>query len=500
MSSVLVLLVTVPIIAIVACVWLPYRAAQAVTVVSGLVSFALVVVLVTAQRPVEAIGFLRVDSLSLVFLLAVSFLYPAVSAYTVGYLGREARATAGAGEEARVEFSHYARNFHVGINAFAWAMLCAPAVDGLALLWVAIEVTTVASALLVAIDATDQATEAAWKYVLIASSGLGLGLLATVFMYYAGADVLGQSFDLAFQPLLMHAAQLPATPVRLAFVLAVLGYGTKVGLFPVHTWLPDAHSEAPSPVSALLSGALLAVSFYAILRYLQIAQITLGTRFPRELLIGFGLASLALAALYLLDQRDLKRLLAYSSVEHMGILAIGIGLGSPVAAAGVLLHILGHAAAKGNAFMGAGTLVQKFGTKDLGRLRGGIDALPWTGPLLLMAVLALSGMPPFALFRSEFQIVTGGFTANPWITGALVLLVVVAFAGLMESITKVLFGPGQPDEPLGDTVPEATTADSGWMIAPVIAGIVVLVVLGVHPPQVVVNLLTSGANELMGAR
>ena len=370
MSSVLVLLVTVPIMAVIASVWLPYRAAQAVTVASGLVSFALVVVLVTAQRPVEAIGFLRVDSLSLVFLLAVSFLYPAVSAYAVGYLGREARATAGAGEEARTEFSHYARNFHVGINAFAWAMLCAPAVDGLALLWVAIEVTTVASALLVAIDATDQATEAAWKYVLIASSGLGLGLLATVFMYYAGADVLGQSFDLAFQPLLLHAAQLPATPVRLAFVLAVLGYGTKVGLFPVHTWLPDAHSEAPSPVSALLSGALLAVSFYAILRYLQIAQITLGTRFPRELLIGFGLASLALAALYLLDQRDLKRLLAYSSVEHMGILAIGIGVGSPVAAAGVLLHILGHAAAKGNAFMGgrdAGSEVRHEGSRAVAR-------------------------------------------------------------------------------------------------------------------------------------
>lgn len=500
MTTVLILQVTVPIVAILACLWLPYRAAQAITLTSGLVSFALVVMLVPARRTVEALGFLRVDSLSLVFLLAVGFLYPAVSAYAVGYLNREARATAAAGDEASAEFSRYSRHFHVGINAFAWAMLCAPAVDGLALLWVAIEVTTVVSALLVAIDATDQATEAAWKYVLIASSGLGLGLLATVFMYYAGADVLGQSFDLAFQPLLAHASQLPTTPVRLAFVLAVLGYGTKVGLFPVHTWLPDAHSEAPSPVSALLSGALLAVSFYAILRYLQIAQVTLGTRFPRGLLIGFGVASLALAALYLLDQRDLKRLLAYSSVEHMGILAIGIGLGSPLAAAGVLLHILGHATAKGNAFMGAGALVQKFGTKDLGRLRGGIDALPWTGPLLLMAVLALSGMPPFALFRSEFQIVTGGFAANPWVTGALVVLVVVAFAGLMSSITRVLFRPGHPNLDADGRVPVATDADAGWMVVPVIVGILVLVVLGVHPPQAVVELLTSGAHELTGAR
>ena len=200
-------------------------------------------------------------------------------------------------------------------------MLAAPLMSSLALLWVAIEVTTVISALLVAIEDTDGAAEAAWKYVLIASAGLGLALLATIFAYYAGAQVLGQSYDLAFSPLLHARRRLPHTPVRLAFVLAVLGYGTKMGLFPVHTWLPDAHSEAPTPVSALLSGSLLAVSFYAILRYYQVAAAALGPRFPRDVLLAFGVASLLLAALYLFDQRDIKRLLAYSSVEHMGILA-----------------------------------------------------------------------------------------------------------------------------------------------------------------------------------
>ena len=152
----------------------------------------------------------------------------------------------------------------------------------------------------------------------------------------------------------------------MAFVLAVLGFGTKVGLFPVHTWLPDAHSEAPTPVSALLSGSLLAVSFYAILRYYQVALVALGPRFPRDVLLVFGVASLLLAALYLLDQRDYKRLLAYSSVEHMGILAIGVSFGAPIALAGVLLHVLAHAAAKGNAFMGSGVLLRKFGSKEIG--------------------------------------------------------------------------------------------------------------------------------------
>lgn len=500
MTTALVLLVTVPLAVTVACIWLPLRAAQAATLASGLVSLGLVVALLWAPTQTVQIGWLMVDPLSLVFLLAVGFLYPAVAAYSIGYLADEAKAAADAGPAARTEFERYARRFSLGLNAFAWAMLCAPAVNGLALLWVAIEVTTVISALLVAIDATDGATEAAWKYVLIASSGLGIGLLATVFMYYAGAQVLGQAYDLAFEPLLQQAAQLPATPVRLAFVLAVLGFGTKVGLFPVHTWLPDAHSEAPSPVSALLSGALLVVSFYAILRYLQVAQITLGAQFPHDVLLVFGVASLALAALYLLDQRDLKRLLAYSSVEHMGILAIGVGFGAPMAAAGVLLHVLGHAAAKGNAFMGAGVLVRRFGTKDLHKLRGGLDALRWTGPLLLVAVLALSGMPPFALFRSEFQVVVGGFTTNAWAAAALVGLVVVAFAGLTGSITSVLFrapatASDQPEEPA-----TASRAGTGWMLAPVIAGVVVLVVLGVHPPALLVDLLTRGAAELTGGQ
>ncbi len=218
----------------------------------------------------------------------------------------------------------------------------------------------------------------------------------------------GSRYDLAFSSLLRVAGRLPHAPVELAFVLAVLGYGTKMGLVPVHTWLPDAHSEAPTPVSALLSGSLLAVSFYAILRFYQVSAAALGPRFPRDVLLVFGVASLLLAALYLFGQRDIKRMLAYSSVEHMGILAIGVSFGAPIALAGVLLHVLAHAAAKGNAFMGAGVLVRKFDTKRVTQIRGGLDALPWSGPLFLLAILALGAMPPFGIFRSEFEIVRGG--------------------------------------------------------------------------------------------
>ena len=299
--------------------------------------------------------------------------------------------------------------------------------------------------------------------------------------------------------------------IRLAFALAVLGFGTKMGLFPVHTWLPDAHSEAPTPVSALLSGSLLAVSFYAILRYYQVATAAVGPRFPRDTLLVFGIASLLLAALYLLDQHDVKRMLAYSSVEHMGILAIGVGFGAPIALAGVLLHVLAHAAAKGNAFMGAGVLVHKFGSKRISAISGGLDLLPWSGPLFLIAVLALGAMPPFGIFRSEFEIVEGGFGASSNAAAAvLIILVTVAFLGLSVAANRMLLTPrgvpgGRPPGPApqsddgwhaggpGGRPPGLQRSEpSSWMVVPVIAGVAALLVLGVHPPAELTGLLDPG--------
>jgi hydrogenase-4 component F len=484
MLAVVLAILILPLAAGIVCLAIPARPAAAVTAVSGIASFGLVLALVPEAAHgdlSELSGYLRADAVSVIFLLATGFLYGAVAVYAAGYLkGRDAR---------------YVRRCYAGLNAFAWAMLAAPLMGSLALLWIAIEVTTVISALLVAIEDTDRAAEAAWKYVLIASAGLSLALLATIFAYYAGAQVLGEHYNLAVQPLIDAAAKLPKTPVRLAFLLALTGYGTKVGLFPVHTWLPDAHSEAPTPVSALLSGSLLAVSFYAILRFYQVAAASLGSGFPRDALLVFGAASLLLASLYVFGQRDVKRLLAYSSVEHMGILAIGVSFGAPVALAGVLLHVMAHAAAKANAFMGAGVFTVKFGTKEIGAMRDGMRLLPWSGPLFLLAVFALSALPPSGIFRSEFQIVAGGLGSGSYAAAAiLVILVTIAFFGLVTSATGMLLSPGkdgtqaaEPGEP------------SAWMVVPVLAGLAVLFLLGIHPPGELTGLITHAAAQL-GAR
>jgi hydrogenase-4 component F len=292
-------------------------------------------------------------------------------------------------------------------------------------------------------------------------------------------------------------------------------------------------------VSALLSGALLATSFYAILRYYQVAAIAVGTRFPQTVLMVFGALSLLLAALYVLEQYDLKRLLAYSSVEHMGILALGISFGVRIAFLGVLLHVLAHAAAKGNAFMGAGVLLRKFGTKELTLLRGGMNALPWSGPLFLIAIFALSALPPFGLFRSEFEIVAGGLADGRHVaSAALVVLVTLAFIGMTTATTRVLYlsppdtttgrASGPPDgiaqstaaagaaagsAPAGSPANVATVIRNGqdadeharwepsvWMVLPPLAGVAALVILGIHPPGDLVDMLGRAATELGAIR
>jgi hydrogenase-4 component F len=526
MLAVILAILIVPLAVAVASFLVSARVAVVMTIASGLACFGLVLALVPdASRGAPVyLSYLRADALSCVFLLATAFLYAAVAVYAAGYLkGRTDR---------------YARRFYLGFNVFAWAMLAAPLMSSLALLWIAIEVTTVVSALLVAIEDTDGAAEASWKYVLIASAGLGLALLATIFAYYAGAQVLGAHSNLAIQPLISAGSRLPKTPVRLAFLLAVLGYGTKVGLVPVHTWLPDAHSEAPTPVSALLSGALLATSFYAILRFYQVAAATLGSGFPRGTLLVFGIASLLLASLYVFGQRDIKRLLAYSSVEHMGILAIGVSFGAPIALAGVLLHVMAHAAAKGNAFMGAGVFTVKYRTKQMPAMRDGLRLLPWSGPLFLLSIFALSALPPSGIFRSEFEIVAGGLGSGGYAaTAVLVILVTIAFFGLATSTSSILLTPmpveKAPPEKIAvevaaigtdaaggahgnggapasrgarakDTHVRASGAStpgepSAWMVVPVLAGLAVLVLLGVHPPGDLTNLITQAAAQLRGA-
>jgi hydrogenase-4 component F len=368
-------------------------------------------------------------------------------------------------------------------------MLLVPLASDFGTLWVAVELTTIVSALLVALDRTDAALEASWKYVLIASCGLGIALLSIIVLYAAGTHALGGAYIPRFVRVFAHARGYSTDAVRLAFVLSVVGFGTKVGFVPMHTWLPDAHSEAPAPVSAMLSGSLLSAAFYAILRFFQ-ATVVAGQRgFAEHVLIVFGVISLIAASLFVLRQSNYKRLLAYSSIEHMGVIALGIGFGAPLAVAGALLHVITHASAKGLAFFGAGSLLRGYDTKEIDGVTGAGTAMPWTGPMFLAAALALCGLPLSGVFRSEFEIVCGGF-AQPQYVGVALLLVFVnlAFFGVIWHAGRMVLSPSG--------VGAATGEYSAWIVVGMLGCLFVVVALGVHLPGDLSALLHSAGQRL----
>lgn len=457
---------------------------EAASLVSAAASAACVAALAAAVRngsTVSAAGqWLRLDSLGAVFLLATALLYLTGAIFSIGYLRAD---------KTRAISRPFARRYYAYLNLFGWTMLLVPLMNDFATLWVAVELTTIVSVLLVALDRTDAALEAAWKYVLIASVGLGIALLAVVLLYAAGAPALGSGYLPRFDHYVAVAGRLPKVQVEFAFILAVVGFGTKVGLAPLHTWLPDAHSEAPSPISALLSGALLANGFYAILRFFEITRLAAGGGFPRDVLLTFGTISIATAALFVLRQENYKRLLAYSTIEHMGIIAVGIGFGAPIAVAGALFHVINHAATKGLAFFGSGSILRRYDTKEIDRVRGAAAVLPWSGPMFLLAALALSALPVSGIFRSEFQIVSGGF-ATPAYTWVAILIVFVnlAFFGVVFHAGKMVLTPARD---AGAAVARGET--SWWMVAAMAACAAVVVGFGFYLPSGLAALLDHAA-------
>jgi hydrogenase-4 component F len=481
----LILLLLVPLAAAASALVDGWRAARAVTLASGLAVLALTVAVAIhvahGTEIVTAHGWVRLDPLGAVFLVATGLLYAATSAFSIGYL---------AGHAGEPRFDRYARRYFALLNLFAWTMVLVPLAADFGTLWVAIELTTIVSALLVAIDRTDAALEAAWKYVLIASCGLGIALLGIILLYAAGTPALGEAYVPRFDRLIGAAGSLSDDAVVLAFVLALVGFGTKAGFVPMHTWLPDAHSEAPAPVSALLSGALLAAAFYGALRFFQVAVAAGDGDFARKVLVVFGALSLVAAALFVLRQGNFKRLLAYSSIEHMGLVALGVGFGTPLAAAGALLHVITHASAKGLAFFGAGALLRRYDTKDVEGVTGAGRTLPWSGPMFLAAALALCGLPISGVFRSEFQIVAGGFQGTEYIgVGLLIVFVNLAFFGVIWHAGRMVL-----------SAPDAASPRAGepsrWMVAAMLACAVVVVALGVHVPADLTQLLDHAVQRL----
>ncbi len=432
------------------------------------------------ERALGSIVYL--DGLGGVFLLAASGVYLLVAVYSAGYL------------RPGVGHVRLRRLYWPLLNLFGFALVATPLADNLAVLWVAVELTTVVSAVLVTSEGTDASLEAAWKYLVIGSAGLAVGLLGIVVLYLAAAPVLGESFSPRVTVLAPVAGSLDPGLARAAFALVIVGFGTKVGLVPMHAWLPDAHSEAPSPVSAMLSGALLAAALYAVLRIGAIAEAATGPTYVHTLLLVFGAASLVLAGLFALRQANYKRLLAYSSIEHMGIVALGIGIGGPVAAYGAFLHVLAHAAAKALAFFGAGELLSRFETREAAGVRGVMRTAPLAGVMVLAAALAIGGMPPFAVFRSELLIVSGGFARSSYfLAGLLVVVANVAFAGIYRTFHAMVLSPAE------GASERAARAPQPLMGAAMLACVAALVALGLWIPAPLDQLLQSAAG-VIGAR
>ncbi len=330
-------------------------------------------------------------------------------------------------------------------QAFLGSLVFAALSGNLGLSWVAIELTTITSAVLVGFSGGARAVEAAWKYVVLCSVGLGLALLTVILLYaLAGA---GGLHALDWASLRRVATSFPAGPARLAYLFALVGFGTKAGLAPLHAWLPDAHSEAPAPISALLSGVLLAIVLCTLVRVAGVIALATGPAFPFHLLLGAGLLSIAVATPFLVLQEDLKRLLAYSSIEQVGLMAVGFGLHTPLATLGALLQLVVHALTKSGLFFAAGRVLHVTGTQRLARLRALGRRAPALGAALLFGVLTLGGLPPFGMFFSELAILRGVLALDPALGLALLLLLGVIFAGLAFYVGRGVFGRGRQDHP-----------------------------------------------------
>lgn len=376
-------------------------------------------------------GMLYLDALGRLILLVVSLLYAAISVYAIGYF--------------RSHPTWSNRIFTVCLLIFPSAMSMAAAAQHLGLLWVAVELTTVLSAPLIYYNRNRFSIEATWKYLLLCSVGIALAMLGLLFVAYAGLQGGGEQ-GLRLGHLLDKGELLSKPWLRAGFVFLLVGFGTKMGLAPLHTWKPDAYGEAPGLVGGLLAGGLTSVAFLAITRVLQVMTAAGEGVMARQFLLAMGVLSLVFSAVFVIRQRDIKRMLAYSSVEHMGILAIGLSVGK-LAAYGAMFHVLNNALTKGAMFMCAGNIHRYFGSKRMCETQGAISVLPWSAGIFLAGFLAVTGSPPFAPFMSEFAILRGIFGGGHFALGiAFIVLLTIIFIGMSTSVLTVALGPAMEEE------------------------------------------------------
>jgi hydrogenase-4 component F len=369
---------------------------------------------------------------------------------------------------------------------FMFTMLAALTTNNLGLLWVAMEAATLTTVLLVSLYRTPASLEAAWKYFILCGVGLAQALFGTILLYFAAERVLGATGNaLLWTHLVEVKGQLEPNIMALSFIFLLLGYGTKVGLAPLHNWLPDAHAEGPTPVSAVLSGLLLNVALYAILRCKVLADGAIPGDFAGNLMIGFGLFTLLLAAFFLSRQKDVKRMFAYSSIEHMGLITFAFGMGGPVANFAGLLHMTMHSLTKSAIFFAVGHATQKTGTQLMEHIRGLIKINPLIGWGLMLGTLAILGMPPFGVFASEFMILTHAMKHYPWATPILLLALGVAFAAIFGKVQPMVFGET-----------EARRLPHAPAITPVFLHLGIVLMLGLYIPPYLTRWFHEAARML----
>ncbi|MBI4585063.1 MAG: NADH dehydrogenase FAD-containing subunit [Planctomycetes bacterium] len=437
-------------------------------------------------------GWLVLDQLGLLFLSIASGLFFVSSIYGVGYLSREARGARRDFEEGVLFRNVPEANFTGCLLLFLATMSLVCTSQHFGLLWVAVEATTLSSAPLIYFHRHHRSLEATWKYLLVCSVGIALALLGNFFLGVAASYQLGKNIPLVLTDLEVHASHLHVPWLKAAFLFLLVGYGTKMGLAPFHTWLPDAHSESPSVVSALLSGALLNCAFLALLRALKVCAAAGYAAYAQELLVGFGLVSMAFAAIFILGQGDYKRLLAYSSVEHMGILALGVGLGG-AAGFGALLHAVNHSLAKGMLFLVSGNLLAFYRTKSTTGVRGILRSIPLSGILWVAGFLAIVGVPPFGIFLSEFVIFKAAVDQGHFgIAVAFLLLLAVIFVGMATPVLRMAHG--LPSDP----APPRVRREAVLAVAPPAALGLLLLALGLYIPPGVSETLREMAKLLGG--
>ena len=443
-----------------------YRLSSKLNVLASLTTFLAALTLIVHRPPAGT--FLLVDDLNVFLIVLNTFVGFTASAFSAGYISHEL--------ESGKLTPTYLRFYHAMYQVLMFGMNLALMANNIGLMWVAIELATLTTVLMVGIYRTHEAIEAAWKYFILGSVGIGLALFGTIIVYLAALPVIGEGLDaMAWNVLTTRASAFDPALLNLAFVFLLLGYGTKVGLAPLHAWLPDAHAEGPTPISAVLSGLLLNVALYAVLRFKILLAANEAALAPGPLMVTMGLASLSFAAFMLYRRRDIKRFFAYSSIEHMGIATFAFGMGGPLANFAGLLHMAMHSLTKSSIFYSVGHIAQVKGTQKISQITGLTATHPLLGWSLVAGVAAIAGVPPFGLFMSEFLVLSSTFARQPLLAVPLAFGLLIAFGALIWRLHKLAFGTPGPEEKSGP-------APAGYKLVAIFAHLALVFVAGFYLP------------------